>query len=158
MLPDFADPLVKELKRQAKLGATKKSALVPTVLPLQIVRIGTLALICCPGEFTTTAGARLVQTAQEILAEHGVQDVLICTYCNEYMGYVTTCEEYQEQAYEGGHTMYGQWTLAAFQTRFAELARELGKEETERRHDRSTRPPPVPIDELKIRSDLPPPA
>lgn len=158
MLPDFADPLVKELKRQAKLGATKKSALVPTVLPLQIVRMGTLALICCPGEFTTTAGARLIQTAQEILAEHGVQDVLICTYCNEYMGYVTTCEEYQEQAYEGGHTMYGQWTLAAFQTRFAELARELGKEETERRHDRSTRPPPVPIDELKIRSDLPPPA
>ncbi len=157
-LPDFADPLLKELKRQARIGATKTSALVPTVLPLQIIRIGQIAMVCCPGEFTTIAGQRLVASVQEILQTQGVQQLLICTYCNDYMGYVTTFEEYQEQAYEGGHTIFGQWTLAAFQTRFDELAHELGKPETERQHDRHTRPAAVPRDELRLRSDLPPPA
>ncbi|MGH8492522.1 MAG: neutral/alkaline non-lysosomal ceramidase N-terminal domain-containing protein [Moraxellaceae bacterium] len=157
-LPDFADPLVKELKRQARIGAIKNSALVPTVLPLQIIRIGQIAIVCCPGEFTTTAGQRVVESVQEVLQKQGVQQVLICTYCNDYMGYVTTFEEYQEQAYEGGHTIFGQWTLAAFQTRFDQLAHELGKPEAERCHDRNTRPTPAPIDELKLRSDLPPPA
>ena len=73
------------------------------------------------------AGARLRAGVAERLAPRGVSRVLLCTYCNDYMGYVTTFEEYQEQAYEGGHTIFGQWTLAAFQTKFAELADELCK-------------------------------
>mgnify|MGYP001627452967 CR=1 FL=1 len=153
-LPGFADPLVGELKRQAARGAIRDSALVPTVLPLQIVRLGALALVCCPGEFTTTAGRRLRETVGAQLAGHGVTQVLICTYCNEYMGYVTTYEEYQEQAYEGGHTVFGQWTLAAFQTCFAALARELVKPAAARAHDRRTRPLPPPADELARRSNL----
>jgi neutral ceramidase len=86
-----------------------------------------------------------------------VEQVLICTYCNDYMGYVTTHEEYQQQAYEGGHTIYGQWTLAAFQTRFAALAGELLKPEARRGHDRLTRPKPAPAGELALRSGLSPP-
>ncbi len=155
-LPDAADPLVAELKRQAKAGAINESAMVPTVLPLQIVILGQIALVCCPGEFTTTAGRRLLQIVAERLRPRGVQQVLICTYCNDYMGYVTTYEEYQEQAYEGGHTVFGQWTLAAFQTRFAMLADELIKAESERRHDRMTQPKSVPAEELALRSSLPP--
>jgi neutral ceramidase len=73
------------------------------------------------------------------------------------MGYVTTNEEYQAQCYEGGHTIFGQWTLAAFQTRLTALAHEMLKPEGERRHDRDTQPPPVPADELAKRSDLPVP-
>lgn len=155
MLPGFADPLVKEMKRQARLGAINQSALVPTVLPLQIIRIGQIAIVCCPGEFTTTAGQRAINTVKEELQALGIQRVLICTYCNDYMGYVTTREEYQEQAYEGGHTIFGQWTLAAFQTRFADLARQLCKPETERTHDRHTQPRPAPAEELALRSNLP---
>lgn len=156
-LPGFLDPSVGELKRQVRSGAVRHSALVPTVLPLQIVTIGPLALLCCPGEFTTIAGARLLQVVQALLRVRGVRDALICTYCNDYMGYVTTREEYQEQAYEGGHTVYGQWTLAAFQTRYAQLAGEMLKPETERAHDRSTRPRLPPAEELAVRSDLPVP-
>lgn len=155
-LPDAVDPLVAELKRQAAAGAVRESALVPTVLPLQIVVIGQLALVCCPGEFTTTAGRRLVDLLGERLRPRGVERVLICTYCNDYMGYVTTREEYQQQAYEGGHTIFGQWTLAAFQTRYARLADELLKEDAARGHDRVTRPRPAPADELALRSGLPP--
>jgi neutral ceramidase len=156
-LPGFLDPTIAELKRQARIGAIKESALVPTVLPLQIVRIGGLAIVCCPGEFTSTAGARVAESVGEILRPHGARQVLICTYCNDYMGYVTTNEEYQEQCYEGGATIFGQWTLAAFQTRLTMLAREMLKPESERRHDRTTRPPQVPPDELAKRTDLPVP-
>jgi neutral ceramidase len=152
------DPSSAELKRQARIGAITKSALVPSVLPLQIVRIGGLAVVCCPGEFTTTAGARLMRAVGEAFAPAGLRQVLICTYANDYMGYVTTNEEYQEQCYEGGHTIFGQWTLAAFQTRLTALARELLKPDEERQYDRTTRPPPVPPDELAKRSDLPVPA
>ena len=155
--PDFVDPTVAEMKRQARIGAIKDSPLVPSVLPLQIVRLGSLVLVCCPGEFTTTAGARLMQSVAELLEPQGVRQVLICTYANDYMGYVTTNEEYQEQCYEGGHTIFGQWTLAAFQTRITALARELLKPEAERQHDRTTRPPQIPPDELAKRSDLPVP-
>jgi len=154
-MPDFVDPTIAELKRQARSGAIDASPLVPTVLPLQLVRIGGLVIVCCPGEFTTTAGARLVHSVGEILRPHGTRQVLICTYANDYMGYVTTNEEYQEQCYEGGHTIFGQWTLAAFQTRLTELAGEFLKPDGEREHDRTTRPPPIPPDELAKRSDLP---
>jgi neutral ceramidase len=155
LLPGFSDPVVGELKRQVAQGAVRESAMVPTVLPLQIVRLGTLAIVCCPGEFTTLAGRRLRDTVAGLLALHGIRHTLLCSYCNDYMGYVTTREEYQEQAYEGGHTVFGQWTLAAFQTKFAELARELRRPGPDRRHDRTTRPAPAPAAELALRSNLP---
>lgn len=158
MMPGFVDPLVGEMKRQAKCGAIKESAMVPTVLPLQIVRLGPLALVCCPGEFTTMAGKRVVETVRETLQQAGVEQVLICTYCNEYMGYVTTHEEYQEQAYEGGHTIFGQWTGAAFQTQFESLAQQLALPASQRHYDRSTRPQPTPPQELALRTNLPVPA
>ena len=126
-LPNGIDPTIDELKRQIKAGAINDSPLVPTRLPLQIIVIGQLALVCCPGEFTTVAGQRMLDTVRERLTSRGVTEVLICTYCNDYMGYVTTQQEYQQQAYEGGHTLFGQWTLAAFQTCYAGLAEQLCK-------------------------------
>jgi neutral ceramidase len=155
-LPGFVDPTLGELKRQVRRGAIVESALVPSVLPLQIVTLGKLAIVCVPGEFTTTAGARLLRTVHERLVERGIDTVMICTYCNDYMGYVTTHEEYGVQAYEGGHTIFGQWTLGAFQTRLGALAAELAKPVSARTHDRTTRPPPIPGAELALRQDLPP--
>ena len=153
-LPGVIDPLIGELKRQIKVGAIKDSPLVSTVMPLQIVTVGQLALVCCPGEFTTIAGRRVLETVKARLQKSGVEHVLICTYCNDYMGYVTTQEEYQQQAYEGGNTLFGQWTLAAFQTCFANLADEMLKPNAERTHDQVTRPLPVPQHELALRSHL----
>ena len=155
-IPDFIDPAVAEIKRQARVGAMAHSALVPTILPLQILIIGTLALICAPGEFTTVAGARLREGVAQRLAPRGITRVLLCTYCNDYMGYVTTYEEYQAQAYEGGHTIFGQWTLAAFQSTFGRLADQLCKPDAARSHDRTTRPVPTPEAELALRTNVAP--
>ncbi len=153
-LPSGIDPLIGELKRQIQAGAIIDSPLVPTHLPIQIVVLGQLALVCCPGEFTTTAGRRLLDSVRARLTARGIEHVLICTYCNDYMGYVTTQEEYQQQAYEGGHTLFGQWTLAAFQTSFADLAAELSLPAPARSHDHPVRPHPVPSAELAKRSAL----
>lgn len=154
ILPGVIDPLIGEMKRQINAEAIKESPMVATCLPLQIVTIGQLALVSCPCEFTTIAGKRVLETVKARLQKRGIEHVLICTYCNDYMGYVTTQEEYQQQAYEGGHTLFGQWTLAAFQTKFAELADEMLKPDAERKHDRVTRPVPVPEHELALRSNL----
>lgn len=151
-VPAALDPTVAEIRRQAAAGALRESPLVPTVLPLQIVRLGQLAIVCCPGEFTTTAGRRVRETVASVLSGQGITRVLICTYCNDYMGYVTTYEEYQEQSYEGGHTIFGQWTLAAFQTGFEQLAGQLLRPPAERNHDTRTRPADVPRDELARRT------
>ncbi|MCB1658819.1 MAG: neutral/alkaline non-lysosomal ceramidase N-terminal domain-containing protein, partial [Pseudomonadales bacterium] len=78
-------------------------------------------------------------------------------YCNDYMGYVTTYEEYQQQAYEGGHTIYGQWTLAAFQTCFAKLAEQFALPADQRQYDQHTQPLPAPVHELALRTNLTPP-
>lgn len=156
-IPGFADPILAELKRQAKIGAIKDSPLVPRVLPLQIITIGQVALVCCPGEFTTIAGQRIQTSLEAILAPKGIKHVIMNTYCNDYMGYVTTFEEYQQQLYEAGHTVYGQWTQAVFQTELVKLANTFIKPKNERDHDTTTRPSPIPEDELALRTNIPAP-
>lgn len=97
----------------------------PEVLPLQLVRIGNVALVAVPFEVTTMAGRRLRETVQEELAPLGVTDVLIAGLANAYSGYVTTREEYRKQHYEGASTHFGPWTLAALQQEFDRLARAM---------------------------------
>lgn len=155
-LPDFIDPTVAEMKREARVGAVAQSPLVPTILPMQIVRLGSVAIACCPGEFTTMAGSALRETIAEALEPAGVTGVLILTYCNDYMGYVTTTEEYHEQRYEGGHTIFGQWTLGAFQMIAAELAERLTTDRDHRPTGDDLRPPPPIPSELDARSNLAP--
>ncbi len=128
----WIDPLARSLSTAVRRGEAQQRPFLPSILPLQIVRLGALALICAPGEFTTVAGQRLLQTLRPSLARIGIRELYLCTYCNEYMGYVTTYEEYQEQAYEGGHNVFGQWSLAAFQQNFLVLAEQLARPAEER--------------------------
>lgn len=152
--PGMLDPLIAEMKRQVNADAIEQSPLVPSVVPLQIIRLGTLALVCCPGEFTTIAGQRVIDTVKQTLAaQAATENVWFASYCNDYMGYVTTYEEYQEQAYEGGHTLFGQWTLAACQSKFKELAEQLLLGKNKRHYDAMTRPQAIPAQELAKRTN-----
>lgn len=106
-----------------------KAMLIPTgllgwtadVLPVQLVRIGSLVLIALAQEVTIVAGLRLRRAVADVLAI-SVDDVLVQGYANDYAGYVTTPEEYGEQRYEGGHTMFGRWQLAAYVQEVTRLA------------------------------------
>ena len=152
--PGIFDPLIAEMNRQVKAGAIQESLLVAHIVPFQIIRLGQLTLVCGPGEFTTIAGQRVLNTVKKVLASNSdIEQVWLCSYCNDYMGYVTTFEEYQEQAYEGGHTLFGQWTLAACQSKFQDLAAQLLLAKDQRKYDQSTRPKPVPAEELAKRTN-----
>jgi neutral ceramidase len=100
----------------------------PQILPLQIMRLGSLAIIAVPAEFTTMSGRRLRNTVQSILAKMGVRHAVIAGYSNSYAGYVATREEYQMQNYEGASTHFGEWTLAAYQQEFAGLAQAMSEQ------------------------------
>jgi len=131
-VPDFVDPLVKMFRRLDKAGHLDDGPWGPTVLPLQIMILGQLAIVGIPAEITTVAGERLRKSILKTLAERGVEEVILSPYANGYSGYITTHEEYQHQRYEGGHTLFGKWTLAAYQTNFERLSKELLKPEAER--------------------------
>jgi neutral ceramidase len=90
-------------------------------VPVQLFRIGRLYLITIPGEPTIVSGLRLRRTVAEIVGAE-LSDVLCVGYSNAYIHYVTTPEEYDEQRYEGGSTLFGRWQLPALMQIAAELA------------------------------------
>lgn len=133
VLPGFVDPAIRLIKWANKIGYGKKTPWIPQILPLQVFILGNLALVGIPSEITTIAGARLRETVAKVLEQRGVSEVLLTPYANSYAGYITTYEEYRLQLYEGGHTLFGKWTLAAYQMKFKQLAEELLKAPEERK-------------------------
>ena len=90
---------------------------------------------------------------QQLIGKSSIDRVWLASYCNDYMGYVTTYEEYQQQAYEGGHTLFGQWTLAACQSKFKLFAEQLLLDKKYRDYDQATRPKLIPLQELAKRTN-----
>lgn len=120
-----ADKDLKTIKYYARANAQNTKPWTPQVLPLQIMAIGELAIVGIPGESTIISGKRIEAAVRPALQKRGVKHIVIAPYANGYCGYITTNEEYQIQAYEGGHTVFGQWTLGGFQTKLRELAQEI---------------------------------
>jgi neutral ceramidase len=96
--------------------------LEPSVLPLQIFRVGNLALVGVPWEVTTMAARRLRASVLDILRASGVDTVVVAGLANEYVHYLTTREEYASQQYEGASNLFGPWSLAAVQQEMRRLA------------------------------------
>jgi neutral ceramidase len=91
------------------------------ILPIQLLRIGSLHLLCLPFEVTIVAGLRLRRTVAGVLGTD-LDHVLILGYANAYGHYLTTPEEYDAQMYEGASTLFGRWQLPAIQQSAAMLA------------------------------------
>lgn len=121
----LADPELRQCQAPKDiLLSTGALGFTPEVMPLQLVRIGQLVLIGVPQEVTIVAGLRLRRTVAAALRTP-IENVLVNGYANEYAGYLTTPEEYDQQDYEGGHTLFGRWSLPAYQQEFARLATDL---------------------------------
>lgn len=132
-IPEWLDPTIKPFKKQAAIGAFSKYPMVPSIVPIQILVIGDIAMLGTPCEFTTIAGKRLIDTVKPILEKINIKEIFIAGYANAYAGYCVTPEEYEEHHYEADSTYFGQWTLAAFQSEFKKLARMLLNNPAERR-------------------------
>jgi hypothetical protein len=74
---------------------------------VQVLRVGDRLLLATPGEPTVEMGRRFRDAVAPVLPA-GVKEPVIVGLANDYIGYMTTPEEYQMQHYEGGHTVFGQ--------------------------------------------------
>lgn len=113
-------------------------AWVPHNMPIQLFKIGHLVIAGVPGEFTTMSGRRLKKLLKDTFQEQ-VSHVVIAGLSNSYAGYVTTPEEYSQQNYEGGFTVFGKWTLPAYLQGFKGLALDM-------MNQRETDTGPIPED------------
>ncbi|KAJ4915273.1 Neutral/alkaline non-lysosomal ceramidase [Raphanus sativus] len=126
---------------------TKPYEWAPSILSLQIIRIGQLFILSVPGEFTTMAGRRLRDAVKKQLKSNGNKElsgeihVVIAGLANGYSQYVTTFEEYQAQRYEGASTLFGPHTLSGYIQEFKKLSKSLVL-------DRPVQPGPQPPDLL----------
>jgi len=107
------------------IGLSEPFPMSAQVLPVQIIRIGNLALLGIPGEITTMSGRRLKETVLNKLKNIGVDYIALATYSNAYSSYITTKEEYDTQNYEGASTQFGPYTLMAYQQEFGKLADDM---------------------------------
>jgi len=97
----------------------------PPVLPVQVIRMGSLAVIAQPTEITTMAGRRIRNTVMANLSGTGITNAVIAGLSNAYASYVATREEYAKQHYEGAGVHFGPYTLMAYQQEFEKLAQAL---------------------------------
>ena len=93
--------------------------------PLQIMRLGSVAIAGVPFELTYEQANRTRAVLEETLAEAGVTKVIIATHANAYSQYVTTREEYAAQHYEGSTCLFGPWSGAALTQELDKLAQGL---------------------------------
>ncbi|KFK36701.1 hypothetical protein AALP_AA4G158000 [Arabis alpina] len=103
----------------------------PSILPIQILRIGQLVILSVPGEFTTMAGRRLRDAVKSHFISLNSKEfgnnlhVVIAGLTNTYSQYIATFQEYEVQRYEGASTLYGPHTLTAYIQEFKKLATAL---------------------------------
>ncbi len=115
-IPGIFDQTFEYMSIAEKSGMARVTPWIPTILPLQIIKLGSQAIVGIPAEVTTVAGRRLRKSLLEKLSSIGIDTIILSPYANGYAGYVTTPEEYMLQKYEAGHTLFGRWTLPVLQT------------------------------------------
>jgi neutral ceramidase len=123
---------------------------VPQVLPVHLVRIGQLYLATLPAEPTVMAGWRIRRQLARTLGVDAKQ-VLILGYTNAYTQYITTFEEYSLQDYEGGSTLFGPHTQAAYQQELDRLAQDMA---AGRPSANTLQPPDLSASQFNVQRDV----
>src|SRR5690606_2725728 len=86
-----------------------------------------MLILPLPFETTTEAGRRICQRVQDAFNAAGqpLRYVWVASNANGYFGYTTTPEEYSRQNYEGGHTLYGQYSTPYLAEQLGILAQDF---------------------------------
>lgn len=119
----------------------KRHLLTPLVQPLlepkdsfpdtalfQLIRVNDWVLLPLPFEVTVTSGRRIgnrVRAEFEHAGSAPIRHVTVASNANGYFGYATTPEEYAQQNYEGGHTLYGRYTTPYLTAQLGVLTRDV---------------------------------
>jgi neutral ceramidase len=134
--------------KQVFLGSgSQNPPWTPQIMPLQILRIGQLAISTAPGEFTIVSGQRVRDAVAAQLGGVATHQVL-AGYANAYAGYVATPEEYDAQNYEGAATHFGRYTQSAYAQELAGLAAALRDGQPT---PSAVQPPALPQNRISVR-------
>jgi neutral ceramidase len=149
-LPKIPEASIEALRKAAGAEAINTLPWVPHIIPVQLIVLGNLLIAAVPGEITTTSAKRLKEMLEKEVQGKNIDRIIISSYANAFMGYITTPEEYMTQSYEAGHTIYGRNTLKGILDSFQELAQAFVKDKS----FTSLIPAPFhfPANELKRRS------
>ncbi len=118
----------------------------PSIVPIQIARVGGIALVATPFEITTAAARVIEREVHGALLGAGVRRVIVLGPSNGYASYLTTREEYALQHYEGASNHFGPWSLGAVTQAAVALAEAMARGEAV---DMGT-PPPDLSDEVRV--------
>lgn len=99
----------------------------PRDILFQLIQIGDLAIVPLPFELTAETGFRIEAAIKEsfLKKQQSLPDIMVTSLANGYTGYITTPEEYEVQYYEGGHTIYGQYSQPYVTEHMRLLSRDL---------------------------------
>jgi neutral ceramidase len=86
-------------------------------VPMSLARLGGALLVALPFEPTTTPGLLLRQR----LEQQTRTPTVLLALSNDYLGYVTSEKEYEQQNYEGGLNVYGARSAAFFDKQVSAL-------------------------------------
>ncbi|KAI9591850.1 Neutral/alkaline nonlysosomal ceramidase [Syncephalis fuscata] len=90
----------------------------PTIVELQVFRIGQVFIVGVPAEFTTMSGRRMREAIKQAAIAQGLvgedATVIVSGPSNTYASYTTTPEEYVAQRYEAASTIFGPGSLPAY--------------------------------------------
>jgi len=98
---------------------------MPNGLPLTALRLGDRMVVTYPGEPTVGVGVAVRRAVAAATSAAGIKRVVLAGYAGEYVDYWTTPEEYGEQHYEGGFTVYGKYSSTVVNNALTGLARRL---------------------------------
>lgn len=103
----------------------------PHAITYQVLQLGDMVLLPLPYEVTMESGRRIVEACRKTALKGGMgadTRFVVVSVSNGYTGYCTTPEEYGEQRYEGGHTIYGPNTNPFIAAQAAKLVGDLARE------------------------------
>lgn len=91
------------------------------------IQIGDLVLVGMPFEITLESGNRIRAAVRKALDAQNLHPayIAISSHVNGFFGYSTTHEEYSQQYYEGGHTIYGPGTTEFLSRTAARLVTDM---------------------------------
>ncbi|HEY1593012.1 MAG TPA: neutral/alkaline non-lysosomal ceramidase N-terminal domain-containing protein [Solirubrobacteraceae bacterium] len=98
---------------------------VSQAVPFSVLRVGDGMLATVPGEPTVGVGKQIRAAIEPQLANSPIHHLALVGYAGDYLNYFTTPDEYEQQAYEGGFTMYGEYSAGVLRDTLAGLAHDL---------------------------------
>lgn len=104
----------------------------PNTVMFQLIQVNDTVILPVPFEVTTESGRRMAARVKREFMQAGddsVKHVYVAGNANGYFGYTTTPEEYRWQNYEGGHTLYGQYSTPYLTAQLGLLARDFKTKE-----------------------------